>query len=463
MSTIEEKVGTLPAEFQTVFELLAELLEAEAAEPCLPFGSPGELAGSVEPALPDEGRSAAELREALRRIVLSTPRTATPAFVNQLFGGRLAPATAAEMLTAVLNNSMYTFKVAGIQILVERAVLGEMLRQVGFGDGEGIFCPGGSVSNLVAMLAARQHALPETREQGLAGAPPLAVYASDQAHYSIRKNAGILGLGRENVHLIRTDDAGHILPEELERALEADRKRGLRPLMIVATAGTTVLGAFDPLPPLAELARRHDVWLHVDAALGGTLLFHPEHRRKLVGVEAASSVTWNLHKLVGVPLSASAILFPRRGVLQACLAEQADYLFQSDDDELNPGLRSIQCGRRNDALKVWTAFQVLGRTGLARRVDHQLRLARYAAERITGDPELDLVLPPESVNVCFRVRGADSARLAAELDRRGVAKISWGSFRGKTFLRLPCVNADLRESDIARLLEQIKAVARTLR
>lgn len=446
-----------------VFELLAEFLEAEAAEPCLPYHPPVALAAGLEPALPEEGRSPEDLREALRRIILATPRTATPAFVNQLFGGRLPPATAAEMLTAVLNNSMYTFKVAGIQILLEKAVLGEMLQQVGFPDGEGIFCPGGSISNLVAMLAARQEALPEARERGLASGPRLTIYASDQAHYSIRKNAGILGVGRENVRLISTDDQGRVIPEELERVLRDDTRQGFRPLLIVATAGTTVLGAFDPLPALAEIARRHGVWLHVDAALGGTLLFHPEYRRKLAGLEAASSVTWNLHKLVGVPLSASAVLFPRRGVLQACLSEQADYLFQSDEDEWNPGLGSIQCGRRNDALKVWTAFQVLGRAGLARRVARQIALARYAGERVAADPELQLVLPPESVNVCFQVRGVDSPRLAAELDRRGLAKISWGSFRNQTFLRLPCVNADLHESDIDHLLEKIKEVGKSLR
>ncbi|HON01372.1 MAG TPA: pyridoxal-dependent decarboxylase, partial [Acidobacteriota bacterium] len=145
-------------------ELVAQLLAAEEEEPCPPYQGAEELTRLFDLSVPECGLDHSDLIELLRKVILATPRTATPAFVNQLYGGRLWPATLAEMLTAMLNNSMYTFKVAGLQILIEEQVIAEMLRLAGLTRGEGIFCPGGSISNLVAMLAARHFALPEARE-----------------------------------------------------------------------------------------------------------------------------------------------------------------------------------------------------------------------------------------------------------------------------------------------------------
>lgn len=437
-------------------ELVAQLLAAEEEVPCPPYRGPEELTQLFDLSVPECGLDHSELIELLRKVILATPRTATPAFVNQLYGGRLWPATLAEMLTAVLNNSMYTFKVAGLQILIEQEVIAEMLRLAGLTRGEGIFCPGGSISNLVAMLAARHFALPEAREDGLHPSAPLRVYASDQAHYSITKNAGILGYGRHNVRLIPTDENGRMKTDLLTAAVAEDRRSGSVPVLVVATAGTTVLGAFDPIPEILEITQRFGLWLHVDAALGGSFLFHPEHRRRLAGLEAADSVAWNPHKMLGVPLSASVVLFARKGTLAENLSEAADYLFQEDDADLNPGLRSIQCGRRNDAFKVWTAMQYLGKDGLRRRVELQLELARFAAQEISKDPAFELALPPASLTVCFRLRGADSPALAQALNEHGLAKISWASFRGQTFLRLACVNPDMTEEDLRALLRNVK-------
>ncbi len=265
-------------------------------------------------ALDGSGVSLDEVLRALERVVARTPMTAGSHFFNQLFAGHEPAALAAEMLTPLLNSSMYTFKVAGPQVLVEQAVLAKLLAAVGFADGEGTFTPGGSLANLVAMLLARHEAVAGARDDGL-GAGTRTVYASAESHYSIRKNAAILGLGRRHVRLVAADSEGRLDPAALDRLLAADRAGGAIPVCVVATAGTTVLGAFDPIDAIADVTERHGVWLHVDGALGGTLLLAPDHRGLLAGAERADSFAWNAHKMMGVPLQCSALLVRQRGRL----------------------------------------------------------------------------------------------------------------------------------------------------
>ena len=186
-------------------------------------------------------------------------------------------------------------------------------------------------------------------------------------------------------------------------------------------------------------------------------------RRDLVeGVELADSFSWNPHKMMGVPLQCSVLLVSRRGALAGSLDETADYLFQSQDDDLNPGHRSIQCGRRNDALKLWAAWLLLGDRGFDERIRRQLDLAQRAAKQIAADPELDLVEPPPSINVCFEVRGSSSAALCDFLDRQGRLKIGHGMVRGRRALRLVCVNPDLDDSDVDAILAEIRMAGREL-
>lgn len=438
--------------------LLVEFLDAESRLPAGEGRDPAALRATLPLALPLEGQDAATVLARLRAVLAATPSTSSWRFLNQLFGGREPLALAAELLAATANVSMYTFKAAGAQVLVENEVLRHMLAKAGFRAGEGCFTPGGSLANLTAMLLARHRAEPEAREGGLPRRP-LTVYTSAEGHYSIRKNAGILGLGRRQVREIGVTEDGRMDVRELERRIGADQAAGLRPMVIVATAGTTVRGAFDPVDELAAVARRVGAWLHVDGALGGSMVLSPESRRLIRGVEQADSFSWNPHKMMGIPLQASVLLVAHRGALAASLDESADYLFQSDLDELNPGHRSLQCGRRCDALKVWAAWQHLGDRGWAERIARQLGLAQRAAELIGADPAFELSEPPPSLNVCFAVRGRPTEAICEQLDREGRLKIGHGAVRGRRVLRLVCVNPALTEADLLAILREIKAAA----
>ncbi len=434
------------------FALAREIVRAEEE---LPAGTSADVSGGIH--LGPAGHELSEVLEALRRVVRATPSSAGPRFFNQLFGGRVPVATLAEILTTLTNTSMYTFKVGGPQILIEKEVVARMAARVGYAQGEGILAPGGSLANLTAMIVARNEALPELRERGFEGGRH-TVYTSEAGHYSTKKNAGLTGLGRGNVREVATDRRGRMDVADLKRLLAEDRAAGFCPIMINATAGTTVLGAFDPLREIAELAAEERVWLHVDGALGGSVLFSERHRALLEAADQADSFTWNAHKMMGVPLSCSAILMKRRGLLDKHFNERATYLFQADADELNPGTRSIQCGRRNDALKVWAAWLFHGDEGFRERVDRLFALASYAAKQIDADSAFELLARPESINVCFELKGHSSAEICHRLDEERRLKIGFGQVGEREAIRLVCINPDLDERDLDRALDEIKTV-----
>ena len=447
---------------EAAFEVARAQIEAEASLPRRGDSTPESLQRSLGIAIDPRGAGFDEVVGKLRRILAETPSSASPRFFNQLFGGRDPIALVAEMLTPLTNTSMFTYKVAGPQVLVEREVLARMAAGVGFTGGEGTISPGSSLANLTAMLIARNEAVAGARERGLDGGR-LTVYTSAEGHYSIPKAAGILGLGRANVRRIATDDRGRMQVAALAAAVADDLARGHRPILINATAGTTVAGAFDPIAEIAEVAGEHGIWLNVDGALGGSVVLSRRHRRLLAGAERADSYVWNAHKMMAVPLSCSALLLARRGLLARHLDESADYLFQSEADELNPGRRSLQCGRRNDALKLWAAWQLHGDRGYERRIDRLFELAAWAARRIDADPDLELVLPPESINVCFAVPGRSSAAICERLDDEGRLLIGHGEAAGRRAIRLVCVDPDLDEADLGTALAEIKRAADRVR
>ncbi|HKI86655.1 MAG TPA: pyridoxal-dependent decarboxylase, partial [Thermoanaerobaculia bacterium] len=242
----------------------------------------------------------------------------------------------------------------------------------------------------------------------------------------------------------------------------ADERAGRTPFFVNATAGTTVRGAFDPLSELARITRPRGLWLHVDGAFGASVALSPRRKGLLKGIEFADSLAWDPHKMMGVPLPCSVLLTQERGLLRASLSEQADYLFQENDEAVNPGDRNLHCGRRNDALKLWAAWRYFGDSGWERRIERQFALAGYAARRIAEIEELRLVEDPPCITVCFEVPGKSSEAVCRELAERGLAKIGYGKVRERNVIRLVTVNPELSESDLETLLAQILAVSRTL-
>lgn len=446
---------------EIVFDIINEYLESEYVSETIPYVPPLEMENLFDFELGEGSNNLDSTLSDVRELLKYTPRTGSKVFFNQLFAGKDIVSLAGEMITTALNNSMYTYKVAGAQIFVENAVINKMLELAGFEGGEGTFVPGGSLSNMTATLAAINKINPEHRNSGSGGKRYIA-YTSEECHYSLKKNMGILGLGRDNMRYIEADDHGRMKADVLCREINEDLESGNIPFMVIATSGTTVRGAFDNIADIGEVAKSFDLWLHVDGAFGGSLLLNEKYSEYFTGLELADSMTWDPHKMMGAPLITSVVLFRESGTLKSIYSEEADYLFQTEADEYNPGNQSLQCGRRNDALKLWTAWKYYGDEGFSVRVDKQISLAQYASKVVNQSECFDLIFQPDSINVCFNYEGVDPSEICNELDRQGLAKVGYGSSGGKTFIRLVTANPDLNTDDIDRLINNITMIGQEI-
>lgn len=461
MITAAPEAGLHSALTPRLIELARTLFEAEQAESVAPYRTPEEMRELFEVAIPQQGQPADRVMDLLESVALATPRTASRRFFNQLFAGRDDIAAAAEIVAVLLNSSMYTYKAAGPHVLIEKELGEHMCRKVGYPDGEGIFTPGGSLSNLAGTLLARNEFNERCQQDGHDGSW-MTLYSSDLDHYSIAKNTAMLGLGRRCIRRVATDERGRMRPDALRQKIREDMDAGAKPFCINATSGTTVLGAYDPLDAIADVAEEFGIWLHVDGAFGGSTALSAKHRAHLKGSERSDSFTWDAHKMMGVPLSCSVILVRQKGLLRKHFSESASYLFQSDEDDLNHGVKSMQCGRRNDCLKLWGAWQHLGDEGYARKIDHLYDLARHLADRVKADPRCTLSKEPESVNVCFEVTGKPSGLICETLRQQQKSLVGYGIVDGRRVIRVACVNSANTTEDLDDFFDTLVEVAVTL-
>lgn len=434
--------------------------------PVVLYRDPDELRELIDLSLDHDGISETELMDLVDTYLRFSVRTGHPQFLNQLYQGFNLPGFVGEVVAALSNTSMYTYEVAPVATLIEQELISKMCAALGFESKEGIFVPGGSNANLTAMLAARNRKIPSVKDYGVS--ERMTVFVSDQAHYSFEKAANILGLGINGVVKVASDSLGRMIPEELERSVEKSAQTGQTPFFVAATAGTTVLGAFDPISEIAEVAKRHGLWLHVDGALGASVILSGKYRHLLDGVERADSVAWNPHKTMGVPLLCSALLLKENGCLATCTAcDHSDYLFH-DEDSLDLGKMSLQCGRKVDALKLWLSWKYFGDEGYDRRVTRLFSLASYAEAIISADPDMRLAAPVQSIVVCFQ--WAPDSLGEEELDslnltirehmlRSGRSIVNYAVVNGRTAIRIAFINPDLREKDVDLFFRNVRSAA----
>jgi glutamate/tyrosine decarboxylase-like PLP-dependent enzyme len=356
-----------------------------------------------------EGKSYDELSELVDKVLELSVRTGHPMYYNQLWAEADPMQVLGEMLATTLNTSMFTYEVAGLFILIEKAIVEKLAKFAGFEEGrrDGILCPGGSLCNLQALAFARHWKCPELKEEGMFGKPRMVLFASAEAHYSIEKAAFTLGLGKNSVISVPCHASTGIMDSDaLERLIEEQIALGHLPFFVHATAGTTVRGAFDPFEKCAELCTKHKMWFHVDGAWGGSLALSKKYNHLCKGIDKANSMTWDIHKMLGAPQQLAVLLLQDKGELALeANGAKAQYLFQKDKPfaQFDIGDRHIQCGRRNDVLKFWLSWQQLSDEGLANRIDHVCDLSRYMAATIKQRVRegFVLLLDPQCTNVCF--------------------------------------------------------------
>jgi sulfinoalanine decarboxylase/sulfinoalanine decarboxylase/aspartate 1-decarboxylase len=437
-------------------KLVRELLSDEAVKPVSDHVASQELYNTLDLSLSEDGIPDEEFELALKDLVLKTPRTATNAFFNQLFGGRNDKAVLGDLLAVILNNSMYTYKAAGPQVGVEKILLRETCNLIGWDqESDGTFAPGGSMTNYMAMVMARDAFDEKIKLEGVKR--EMIVYTSKESHYSTPKNASFSGIGRNNVRYVPCDEFGKIKVSELSRMIEEDRQKGLAPMMVNLTAGTTVMGAFDSIRDVREICDAHGMWIHLDGAYCGSVLFSQSYKHLIDGVELVDSFSYNAHKMLGTPLSCSVIVAKNKKHLHDSFSNDASYLYQTDHDEFNLGKTSLQCGRRNDALKFWTLWKSVGTKGLERIVDHQFDLADVARDYIKSNSDYTLYSYGESISVCFNYKGIPARTICTALYEHSELLVGYGSFGEDEFIRLVTINAQNKKSDIIRFFQTLES------
>lgn len=444
-------------------DLVADHLGGIAHGPV--FGKIGAHASWFDEPLPEAGRDADALLELVRERVLPFPfGNSHPRFFAFINATADPVGIVADLVASAMNPNCWGGDHAAIH--VERQALSWIAELLGYpADAEGVLTSGGSMANFTALAAARRATCPDVRDEGLPQHPRPVVYVSDQVHHCVDKSADLLGFGRRFVRRIATDERFRMRVDALEAAIAADRAAGLRPTIVVGSAGTVNTGAIDPLVELADLAAREGMWFHADGAYGAlAAIAIPD---AFVGLTRADSIAADPHKWLYVPYEAGATLVRRKGGLTDAFARPAEYLDQDPESPLlGPVLfseRGPELSRRFRALKVWLGILRHGRQGYARAIAADLARAKRLAELVQERPEtLELAVEPTLSIVCFRYAPKASALDEQRLDRlnRRIANrwVADGSFflaptvlRGRTYLRAAIVNFRTAESDLVAL------------
>jgi sulfinoalanine decarboxylase len=436
-------------------ELVEVLINEEAENPVAQRIESSKLYDAIDLSLNEGAMIDDDFKSLLREVLVSTPKTATNLFFNQLFGGRQSKAILGDLLAVMLNNSMYTYKVAGPQVGIEQEIIRQSCDLIGYGPkSNGTFPTGGSMSNYMGLIMGRDAKDPSCRLNGMS--KTLIIYTSEECHYSNAKNASFAGIGKNNIRYIKADSKGRMLSEKLEEQILKDIQNGEIPTYVNATAGTTVLGAFDPIAEIADITEKYKIWLHVDGAYCGSVIFSEKYKHLLKGVERSNSFSYNAHKMLGTPLTCSIILVNDKKHLHDSFSSDADYLYQTDGDDFNLGKTSFQCGRRNDALKFWTLWKSLGTKGLEQIVDQQFNLADVALDYIRSNSDYTLYSFDDSISICFNYKNIDPMALCTALYEHQITVVGFGSFEENTFVRLVTINANNEKDDILNFFKVLE-------
>jgi aromatic-L-amino-acid/L-tryptophan decarboxylase len=458
-----------PAEFAAagheVIDWIARYLREIEQYPVLSRVSPGEVRAQLPPSPPTTPATWPEIFADFEQYIIpGITHWNHPGFFAYFANTGSAPGILAEVLSAALNVNGMLWKTSPAATELEQLVLDWLRQLVGLAPGWfGIITDTASISSMLALAAARERRPElEIRRRGMAGRtdlPTMRVYASEHAHSSIDKAAIALGLGADNVVHVSADSQYRMRVDALSDAIAADRARGMLPLAVVATVGTTSTTSIDPVPAIAEVCRRHDVWLHVDAAYGGVAALVPELRHILSGVDAADSLVMNPHKWLFTPVDCSALYTRHPQVLERAFALVPDYLVTSvGDDAVDLMNYGVQLGRRFRALKLWAVLRSFGSDALATHLRHHCALARKFAAWVEAQPDWEVVAPVPFSVVCFRYSPPETSASATDslnmsiLDRvncTGRAYLSHTKLGGRVVLRLAIGNVRTEDKHVA--------------
>lgn len=462
-----------------VVEMAAAYLESLPELSPLANTAPGAVLAALPRGAPEAGEPMDSILQDVSDLLIpASTHWNHPRFFAYFNSSSSAPGILAEFLTATLNVNAMLWRTGPAATELEFLVcrwLGELVGLPSTFDGH--INDTASSSTLVALAAAREALGAGVRDLGLSGQPQLIVYASEQAHSSVEKAVVTLGLGRAGFRAVPVDGGYRMVTSRLEAMIAEDLGAGRRPCAVVATTGTTATTSVDPVPEVADVCRRHGVWLHVDAAYGGVMGLLPEGRWVLEGVERAQSVVINPHKWLFTPLDCSVLWTSRPDVLRRAFSLVPEYLTTPEAGrEQGMGARNlmdfgVSLGRRMRALKLWMVIRYFGHEGLAARLRSHLGMAAWLRERIVATDGWEMSAPMPMATLCFRHLPpgvVDEARLEAHnravmarVNSSGRVFISHAVLDGRFVLHASIGGLRTSAEDVEILWETLQAAART--
>jgi aromatic-L-amino-acid/L-tryptophan decarboxylase len=436
--------------------------------------------------VPEEPTSEADLLEYLRRMTFEhSAFLGHPRFYAYVSGAGTVPGAAAELLAAGINMNAGGWRLAPSAVEIEMA-LTRWFAQGMFGmpDGSGgALTSGGALANLIALKVARDaRAGWDIRAEGVSAGPPLGFYFSSETHVVSDRAADMLGVGAANVRHVPVDDAYRMRIDELRTMLASDRHAGVRPIAVVANAGTVSTGAIDDMAAVAEVCRDEDLWMHVDAAYGGPAMLADDLRPLFAGIERADSIAFDPHKWLYTPHSGGCVLVRDMELMRRAFdLEYVAYIVKDEDHTdwgIDLGRHSPNFSRGFWALKVWISLLAHGRDSYARRISHDAALARYLGALVDEREDFELMTPVGLSITCFRYVPGGLARarstgceeyldrlnqrLMTELQLAGQAYCSNAVLEGRFCLRSCIVNYRTEAGDVEALIEIASALGEKL-
>ena len=467
-----------PEEFRKlgkeVVDWMADYLKDAEKYPVFSQIKPGDIKKLLPAAPPASAEKMETILADFHRIILpGITHWNHPGFLAYFANSASAPGILAEMLATALNVNGMLWRTSPSATELEEVVLDWFRQMLGLSsEFRGVIIDTASVSTLVALTAAREAVHKRVREQGLSGRadlPRLRLYCSEHTHSSIEKAAIILGAGQEGVRKISSDAEFKMSAQALAAAIEEDRKNGWLPFAVIATVGTTSTTSIDPVPAIADICQRENIWLHVDGAYGGSAAIMPEMRYILDGCSRADSFVTNPHKWLFTPMDCSVLFTRHVDTLKQAFSLVPEYLKTSDTDVNNYMDWGVQLGRRFRALKLWFIIRSFGVDGLASRLREHCRLARELASWIDADEAFERLAPVPFSVVCFRYhpnRISDealleqiNANIIADVNASGEAFLSHTKLNGRYSIRIAIGNIATTGKHIHRAWELVQAGA----
>jgi len=417
--------------------------------------------------IPREGRNFKEVADELvEKVFHSQTLLQHPRYLSLV-----ACSVSPYALMGAILQDIYNVNAAGAGTapganIIEEKLIAYMAERIGYDPkiATGCFTSGGSLSNLTALIGARENKLNHNKDL------PIAVaYTSDQAHSSVVKGLKMMGLRPDQIKVIPSDDNYRIRIDLLEKEVEQDKNSGLRPFLVVGTCGTTNTGSIDPFVEISRIAKKYDMWFHIDGAYGGSIFFSEIYKNLGKGAELSDSFSWDTHKWASQPYASSTVLCRDRKVWTNAFIEHPEYLADvQSNDSLDGWDRGIEMSRPFRAAKLWTTLQSLGTDKLADIIDYSFYNAQVMIEELKKKEYWEIVAPSccAAINFRLNIKGSDldkinemTHKVSDLINEEGYAYILTTKLRGKVCLRVCLINGNTTTEDIINTVEHLNCIA----